>query len=492
MNFDSSQLSAIAPLIALVVSGSLLLLLEAFAGGRQRAYLMPLTLVGFAVALALEWSGWSDAGTSGRAAFHGMLVLDRFSVLAGSIFLVGGALSALLAPAFMEEHRFEFGEFYALLNFAVAGMLMLAQATDLVTIFVGIETMSIAVYVLTGSWRHSQKSAEGAMKYFMVGAFATSVLLYGMALVYGAVGSTELAEIARQAPRVASAPVFIIGWLLILVALGFKLAAVPFHMWAPDAYDGAPTPVTAFMAAGVKAAGFAVLIRLVSSAFSRPELAFGSSGWATLLSVIAVLTMSLGNLAALRQDNVKRMLAYSSIAHAGYLLIGVVAISLVGGEARGPLFYYLAAYTFTTVGAFGVVAWIGSRNDERLNLDDWAGLAGKHPAVALAMTIFMLSLGGVPPTAGFFGKFYIFRAALAKPSLVILVVIAVLNSVVSVYYYLRVVTAMYFREAGREVKPLRSTAVAASLIIAAVGTIGIGLLPGWLSDVASTASLFQL
>jgi NADH-quinone oxidoreductase subunit N len=368
---------------------------------------------------------------------------------------------------------------------------MLAQATDLVTIFVGIETMSIAVYVLTGSWRASPKSAEGAMKYFMVGAFATSVLLYGMAMLYGATGSTALSEIAHKAPFTGGAPLFILGWLLILVAFGFKLAAVPFHMWAPDAYDGAPTPVTAFMAAAVKAAGFAALIRLVSSVFGRQDLEFGSSGWATLLSAIAVVTMSLGNLAALRQDNIKRMLAYSSIAHAGYLLIGVVAIALVGQDARGPLIYYLAAYTFTTVGAFGMVAWIGSYHDERLNVDDWAGLGAKHPAAALAMTIFMLSLGGVPPTAGFFGKFYVFRAALEKPSLVVLVVIAVINSVVSIYYYLRVVTAMYFREPGREVKPLHSAAVTTSLIVAVLGTLFIGILPNWLVELANNATLFQ-
>jgi NADH-quinone oxidoreductase subunit N len=391
----------------------------------------------------------------------------------------------------MHEHNFEFGEFYSLVVFATLGMVILAAATDLVTIFLGVETMSIAVYVLTGSWRHQPKSAEGAMKYFMVGAFATSVLLYGMALIYGAAGSTALADIARQAPHIGAAPLFILGMLMVLIALGFKIAAVPFHMWAPDAYEGAPTPVTAFMAAAVKAAGFATLIRLVSTAFARNEIAFGSAGWATLLSVVAVLTMTLGNLGALRQDNVKRMLAYSSIAHAGYLLIGVVAIAVVGADARGPLIYYLVAYTFTTIGAFGVVAWIGGKRDEKLMIDDWAGLASRHPGAALAMTIFMLSLGGIPPTAGFFGKFYVFRAALAKPTMIWLVVIAVMNSVVSVYYYLRVVTAMYFREPGKEVQPLRGASITAALAIAAIGTLALGLLPSWLVDVANAASLLQ-
>ena len=490
MDFDFTQFSSIAPLAALTVAGCVLLLLEAFGSGRHRAYLMPLTLASIGIALVLELLQWSDAAL-GYTTFHSLLAFDRFSIIFNCIFLVGAALTALFAPAFMREHNFEFGEFYSLLLFATVGMMILAQATDLVTIFLGIETMSIAVYVLTGSWRHSAKSAEGAMKYFMVGAFATSVLLYGMALIYGAVGSTALSEIARQAPHVAQAPLFIVGFLLVLIALGFKISAVPFHMWAPDAYDGAPTPVTAFMATTVKAAAFAVLIRLVSTAFSRTELAYGASGWASICSWLAVLTMTIGNLGALRQDNVKRMLAYSSIAHAGYLLVGVVAIAVVGVEARGPLVYYLVAYTFTTAGAFGVVAWIGSRRDERLMIDDWAGLASRHPGTALAMTIFMLSLGGIPPTAGFFGKFYVFRAALEKPALVWLVVIAVLNSVVSVFYYLRVVTAMYFREAGREPKPLRAASVSAALIIAAVGVLVIGILPTWIVDAATAAGFAQ-
>jgi NADH-quinone oxidoreductase subunit N len=279
--------------------------------------------------------------------------------------------------------------------------------------------------------------------------------------------------------------VFLIGMLFLLVAFGFKIAAVPFHMWAPDAYEGAPTPVTAFMATTVKAAGFATLIRLVSTAFSRTDLAYGASGWASVCSVLAVLTMTIGNLGALRQDNVKRMLAYSSIAHAGYLLIGLIAMSYVGNEARGPMLFYLAAYTFTTIGSFGVVAWIGSKNDERLNLDDWAGLGARHPAAALAMTIFMLSLGGIPPTAGFFGKFYLFRAALTRGGLTVLVVIAVLNSVVSVAYYLRVVTAMYFREVGREMKPIHSRGMTWSIAIAVLVTLALGILPGWLVSAAN-------
>jgi NADH-quinone oxidoreductase subunit N len=304
------------------------------------------------------------------------------------------------------------------------------------------------------------------------------VLLYGIALVYGTTGTTSLAGIAAKAGGVAADPIFIIGLLLLLCGLGYKIAAVPFHMWTPDAYEGAPTPVTAFMAAGVKAAAFAALLRVLTTAFNVETAKVGTAGWVTILQVLAVLTMTLGNIAAIRQENVKRLLAYSAISHAGYILVGVVAVGVVGKEAEPAILYYLLAYTFSTVGAFGVVAWIGSRNDERLMLDDWAGLASRHPAAALAMTIFLLSLGGIPPTAGFFAKFYVLRAATMDPQLIPLVVIAVLNSVVAIFYYLKVVMAMYFRELAREPHPQRSAATVVALLIAALLVLQMGLMPG--------------
>jgi len=487
MDFNVDQLGLIAPMLVVMGGGVLLLLLEAFADGSHKSYLMPLTVIICGVALLLEWSAWGAAGEAGsaRVAFDGMLTLDRTSIFFDAIFLSAAALAAMLAAGFMREHRFAFGEFYALLLFATSGMMMLAAATDLVTVFLGVETMSIAVYVLTGAWRRSPRSSEAAMKYFTTGALASAVLLYGIALLYGASGTTSLRTLGDAAGRLSSQPLFIIGMLLVAAALLFKIAAVPFHMWAPDAYEGAPTPVTAFMAAGIKAAGFAAIIRIFGGAFAKNELMFGASGWASVFSVAAAATMTLGNLAALRQDNVKRMLAWSSIAHAGYLLLGVVALSLVGNEAKGPLLFYLAAYTFTTIGSFGVVAWIGSRGEERLGFDDWAGLASRHPAAALAMTIFMLSLGGVPPTAGFFGKFYLFRAALGKPGLMPLVLLAVANSVVSVAYYLRVITAMYFREVGKEPKPISSRGMTAALLIAALATLFFGLFPSALLTAAA-------
>jgi len=474
MTFDLAQLGPTLPMLTVFCGGVILLLLEAFAGGRNRFYLMPLTVAVCAVAMLLELS--DSAGT--HVVFDGMLTIDRMSRVADLTFLSACALSAMLAAGYMREHRFEHGELYALMLFATGGMMMLGAATDLVTVFLGLETMSIAVYVLTGSWRRAPKSSEAAMKYFLNGAFAAAVLLYGIALVYGSAGSTSLQQIGNSAVRLSSSALFVIGMLFILVAFGFKIAMVPFHMWAPDTYEGAPTPVTAFMAAGVKAAAFVSVIRVFGGAFGKSELSFGGAGWANVLGFLAAVTMAWGNLAALKQDNIKRMLAYSSIAHAGYLLIGVCALAYSGNDARGALLFYLGAYTFTTVGSFGVVAWLGNRGDERLQLDDWAGLGSRHPAAALAMTVFMLSLGGIPPTAGFFGKFYLFRAALQTHGLTSLVIFGVINSVVSVAYYLRVITAMYFREVGREPQPVQSRAMWWALMLATFFTLALGIMPG--------------
>ncbi len=490
--FDTSQVAAIAPLAIVVIAGLAVLLLEAFAGGKNRRYLMGFSVVACILAFGVQYTQFVDlAPGATMSVFSGSLDADRFSAMFGMLFLANAALVCLLAPDFLKEHGFEFGEFYSLVLFGTAGMMIMAAATDFLTIFIGIETMSLAVYVLTGSWRKNAKSSEGAMKYFLVGSFATAVLLYGMALVYGASGFTRLGDIARVTGDVTNMPIFIIGMLLILVAVCFKIAAVPFHMWAPDAYEGAPSPVTAFMAAGVKAAGFATLMRLFGTAFGRADLAFGNSGWAQIFAVIAAATMTLGNLAALRQDNIKRMLAYSSISHAGYLLLGVVAMSTpaVADAARSAIVFYLVSYTFSVVGAFGVVAWISSKNDERLQLDGWAGLGSRHPAAALAMTIFMLSFAGIPPTGGFFGKFYLFRVVLEKPDLTWLVIVAVVNSMIAAYYYLRVVTAMYFREVGREPRPIVSTSMTAAIAIACFATLGLGLLPGWLLTAAQNSPI---
>ncbi len=488
MRFDPNDLVFASPFLLLSVLACALLLLDAFARAASRAFLCPLAVASCVLALGAVGYLWPQVGDQGKSIFAGMVLVDRFSLFVTATAILGGALSMMLAPGFLREHRFDYGELYALVLFAIAGVSLMVSASDMVTLFLGLETMSLSVYVLTGSWRTSARSAEGAMKYFLMGAFASAILLYGMALVYGAVGTTNLAgidrAIAASAPGMQQGdPIFVIGMVMIVVAFVFKVGAVPFHMWTPDAYQGAPTPITAFMAAAVKAAAFATVLRVLMTSF--PSYKGGGNGWVYLLSGISAVTMIFANLVALRQDNVKRMLAYSSIAHAGYLLLGVVAVGVVGAEARTALLYYLLAYTFTTVGAFGVVAWIGSRGNERLLIDDWSGLASRHPAMALAMTVFLLSLGGFPPTAGFFGKFYLFKAAMQRSELYPLVIVGVASSVVSVYYYLRVVMAMYFRPAHRPPEPIKSSTLQWALALSVIGVLALGLLPGPALQLAS-------
>ncbi len=524
MSFDPNDLIRTAPVLLLSLAGILVLLLDAFsrvrlvgrehhkkmpaetseayampvAGSRQ--YLMPVTVFSLLCTLVSLFWLWGDAGSPSYL-YHHMLVLDRFGLFVSGVCVVGAALGVMTAPSYLREHKMEFGEYYALVLFSVAGMVILVMAADLVTVFLGVETMSLGVYVLTGSWRRNPKSSEAAMKYFLVGAFVSALLLYGIALVYGTTGSsgtagtTELAVIHNRMGSLLSKPLFYLGMFLLLAGFAFKVSAVPFHMWAPDAYEGAPTPVTGFMMSAVKTAAFGGLIRLCMVALKNPDISTGPMGWVQVLWVLSALTMTLGNLGALRQENIKRMLAYSSISHAGYLLLGVVALGVVGDEARGPLLYYLLAYTFTTVGAMGVVAWVsaGDATTERLKLDDWAGLGVRKPAAALAMTLFMLSLGGFPPTAGFFGKFYVFRAALMNPQLLTLVLIAIANSLVSVYYYLRIITAMYFRDpapgASYAAPGLGQGALASSVLIAAVLVLLVGIIPVWVSTAAAAATL---
>jgi NADH-quinone oxidoreductase subunit N len=487
MSFDVSQMAALVPMLILIGMGSLVLIAETFLEGTSRAGLLWLSVAGCVAAGVSLVGQWEGAATS-TTVLQGMWAVDRLSLFIDGAFIATALVTVLLSGAFMREHGFETGEFYALLLFGAAGMLMVAHAAHLLSLLIGIETMSIAAYVLTGSWRKSPRSSEGALKYYLMGAFATGFLVYGMALVYGFTGGAlDYAGIASKASSAAANPLFIVGFYFILAALIFKVAAVPFHFWAPDAYEGAPTPATGFMAAGVKAAAFVAIMRFLGSVFGGSGLSPNTTRWVPVISIIAVVTMTFGNLAALRQDNIKRMLAYSSVAHAGYLLVGVAALGFGVTDAQPSLLFYLLSYTFTTLGTFGVVAWVGRRGDERLFIDDWAGLGSARPALALAMTVFLLSLGGVPPTGGFFGKFYLFRTAMTEPALYPLVIAGVLNSVVSMYYYLRVVVAMYFRDAVRPHEPFGSPSMRLGLTLTAIAVVMLGLLPGTFVDWAAGA-----
>jgi NADH-quinone oxidoreductase subunit N len=478
MIFDSNQMFAYLPLLILVGMGCVLLLAETFVSGESRKGLAWLGVGGCVASFAALVMQWSDVAAPVEH-FQQMLIVDRMALYLDATFLAAAILTLLFAPAFLREQGFEFGEFYAMVLFGAAGMMMVAHASGFVMLLIGIETMSLAAYVLTGCWRRNLRSSEGAMKYFLMGALATGFMVYGMALVYGTTGGAlSYAAIAAKVPQAAQTPVFFLGEYFILVALFFKVAVVPFHMWAPDTYEGAPTPVTGFMAAGVKAAAFGGIVRLLGSAFSNPLTVFDFTGWVDIVVVLAAVTMIVGNLAALRQENVKRMLAYSSIGHAGYIMVGIAAMGLGSASAKPAVLFYLLSYTFTTLGSFGVIAWIGNRQDERLFIDDWAGVASSRGGVALAMTVFLLSLGGVPPTGGFFAKFFLFKAALESPQLYWLVVVGVLTSVVSVFYYLRIVIAMYFREPLRALTPTDSASTRAALVITALAVLLLGVFPG--------------
>ena len=487
MSFEPGDLGWISPYLILVLVGLLLVLAEAFFKGKDRTALVGLAVAGsLASAIAsIVLYRQLGAGESHLVFTDGkggaMLVGDRLGYVLSALFAVTTALTALISPAHQREHDWEVGEYYGVLLLSASGLVMLAQAVNLVTIFLGIETMSIGVYVMTAMRRSSRRGNEAAMKYFLIGAFATGFLMYGMALLYGASGTLSLVKMQTTLATTANPGLVIAGAFLLVVAFGFKVAAVPFHMWAPDAYEGAPTPVTAFMAAAVKSAAIAAMIRLFGIALGGDVLPFGTLGWASPLVVIAAITITIGNITAVRQDNIKRMLAYSSISHAGVLLVGLCALGLGSPTGESAIVYYLIAYTVTTMGAFAIVAFVGSKGRERLLVDDWAGLGTQHPGVALAMTICLLSLGGIPPTGGFFGKFYIFKSAMDvyNGQLLWVVLVGIVNSAISIYYYLRIVTAMYFRDATQPFAPTRSPGLVFVIALMPLLILELGIMPGW-------------
>jgi NADH-quinone oxidoreductase subunit N len=461
---------ALGAVIALSAGALLLLLLElvpARAGSSRPAAVALAALLagGLAVTLARD---------ARRTLFSGMFVHDGFTVFFTVLLCAIGAVAVLLSWDYVKRTRIHHAEYYALLLCATLGMIVMAAANDLITMFLGLELMSLALYVLVGFRRGSLESNEAALKYFLLGAFASGFLLYGIALIYGATGTTSLPRIAAflTGSPLRDNPLLLVGGLLLLAGLLFKVAAVPFHMWTPDAYEGAPTSVTAFMSVGAKAAAFAALLR-----FALRALGDVPGAWIPLLSVVAVLTMTVGNVTALLQNNLKRMLAYSSIAHAGYILVAVTAGGTAGASAA---LFYLAVYAVMNLGAFGVLTMMGRGTQEPVLMADIAGLGFRRPWLGLALTVFMLSLGGIPPTAGFMGKVYVFGTAL-QAGLVPLVIIGVLNSVVSIFYYLRVTVALYMEEPGGEPAGVTWTAPAAiALVLALVLTLWWGVQAGGL------------
>jgi NADH-quinone oxidoreductase subunit N len=454
------------------------LMVDLFSPAGQRSNAGLITLIGIGLAFWAAVRLWGTEATL----FGGMIVVDAASLWFQIVFLLVVFITVLLSIQYAAEEGLEQGEYYALLLFALLGAMLMAAGGDLLIIFLGLEIMSLAQYVLAGMRHNVLKSSESALKYFLLGAFATGFLLYGMALIYGVTGTTNLTAIvtAVREGGLADHLLLTIGMGLMVVGFGFKIAAVPFHMWTPDVYEGAPTPVTAFMSTGVKAAGFAALARVFLTALSDLQ-----ESWTPIFWGMAVLTMVVGNVAAIIQPNIKRMLAYSSIAHAGYLLIALVA---AGPAGLTGLLFYLLAYALMNLGAFAVVVALEQREDRHLLLEDYGGLGFRYPVLGLAMALFMFSLSGLPPTAGFMAKFYVFSAAVEQ-GYIVLVVIGVLNSLISLYYYLRPIVLMYMQEPKADVPALHlNPFLLTGLVLTLLGTIHLGLFPSQLLDLAQAAA----
>lgn len=475
-----ADFSTVWPLVFLTVWACVLLLVDLFIPKERKGITALLSALGLALTLGFTLSQVGQ----GLSGFNGMVVLDGFSVFVNALLLVSGLLGIALAYGYVKRMGLERGEYYTLLLFSVTGMMLMAQAADLIMVFLALELLSIPLYVLAAFARPKVESEEAGLKYFLLGAFATGFVVYGTALVFGATGATHLVTVVeRAAPGSPNLLLLSIGAALILVGFGFKVAAVPFHMWTPDVYQGAPTAVTAFMSSGAKIAGFAALLRVFATAF--PSIAVDMTG---VLWALAALTMILGNVIAIAQTNIKRLLAYSSIAHAGYILMAfvpygnpdVAPVSIAAG------LFYLVAYAITNFGAWGVVIALEKSEGRGLELNDYAGLARKHPALAAAMTVFMLSLIGLPPTLGLVGKVYLFRAVI-DGGFYGLAIIGVLTSLVSAYYYLRVVVIMYMRDGEPETE--RESFLDLTTIVTAVATVVISLVPQFLFAWASSAVL---
>ena len=501
MNFLALQyatpdvnLWVILPELIICAVGVLVMLVDAFARPTQRWITGGLSLLGLSAAAVSSgwlWLFWRGASQ----AFNGMIVLDELRLGFTFVFLVVSALTILISMVWVENERLAAGEFHSLLMFATAGMMFMASAGDLVMVFLGLEILSIATYVMCGFRRTDVRSNESSMKYFILGSFSSAFLLYGIALIYGATatallpGTTNIAEIARRLPDAQYPLLLFAGAAMMLVGFGFKIATAPFHVWTPDVYEGAPTPVTAFMAAGPKAAGFASFLRVFLFAFPFVVATANNSvggrihaAWLSALIVIAILTMTIGNLVAIAQNNVKRMLAYSSIAHAGYALVGFIAAGAARDIAQRnaaitAVIFYLLTYAVMNLGAFAVVQIIARAGDRRTEVEDYNGIGFQSPWLAFCLSLFLLSLLGIPLTAGFMGKVMVFRAALDQ-GYYVLVVIGVLNTAISAYYYLRLIIVMFFRERTTAWSaPQIPASVGLALAITIFGVLYLGLFP---------------
>jgi NADH-quinone oxidoreductase subunit N len=463
MSVTVADLTSASPLLGLAVLALIVLFLEALLK-RSEEVVFGTTFVGILACIALSVVTFDRSGT----AFQGMIQVGGFTNFFYLVFLIATGLTVLISRSYLQREEINFGEYYCLVLFATSGMMLIAAAQDLMIIFLGIELMSISLYVLAGFMRKRLKSNESALKYFLLGAFATGFLLYGIALLYGVSGSTRFATLAEMFPSLTSDPFFWIGVGLVMVGFSFKIAAAPFHMWVPDVYEGAPTTVSAFMSTGGKAAAFSAFLLVFFHAFHP-----GDPKITDVLAILSAATMIIGNVIAISQQNLKRMLAYSSIAHAGYMLTGLAAGNQLG---QTGIMYYLAVYTFMNVGSFGVLSVLEQQEERNLTFEDYAGLAYKRPLVAALMSIFMFSLSGIPPFAGFFGKYYVFAAAV-DAHLTWLAVVGVLTSAISVYYYLRLVVYMYFRESDLAITAEVSNSSLVALVISAVAVVGFGIMP---------------
>jgi NADH-quinone oxidoreductase subunit N len=480
------NLYRVAPDMFLSVFGILIMLIDPFVSQGRKRVLGWFALIGAVFSLHSVAAMLHVAADSGAAGYSGLITADYFSIFVHVIIMLAAILVILGSMDYLDQEGIQGGEFYALVLFAAAGMGILASANELVTAFVGLEMSSISSYILAGYRRRAPKSNEASLKYFILGSFATAFFLYGVAMIYGATGTTriDLIQTAFQLnpldPKAGSSVLPIFGLGLIFVGLGFKVVAAPFQIYAPDVYEGAPTPVTALLASAPKVATFALMIRIF-------YVAFGSATnlWFWVIWISAALTMVIGNLGALKQTNVKRMLAYSSIAHAGYILVAFTAGTDVGIAA---MLFYLAAYSFMKVGAFLIVTHLGQQDEQRLELKDYAGLGSKQPVLAACFALFLLSLLGLPATGGFLGKFFAFQAALDS-RVIWLVVIAAINSVVGSYYYLRVIISMYFWDPAQDYTPAKvGTPLTVALAIAAAATLYLGLLPSQVLNFARAAA----